>query len=913
MTDDIKVKVSAEDEGVVALLTRIAKSLETVTAKQKQSNAASEKGAAAQNALAKSASSLIGHLRGLAIGYAAIRTLNFVKDQVDAADALSKLAQKSGITVETLSALAFAGETADVSIDQLGTSAKLFAKSTADLARGGGDAADAFHSLGLSAKDLQNLSPDAAFLKTLKTLGSYEDGLAKAEVAQKIFGKSGTELIPLANQIAEEGFGSISEAAAKAGRIISGDAGKAAEAFNDQLKTMEAQAKGAAFSFGKEVVPAISDILTALDTLKGAGDQTFLQSLGKGAASALKGTVAIGVAAFKTLGEELGNIATIGTGAFFAIAAAARGDIAEARQHIANVKDAGVELANIGDLAIKNFNATRDALDQAEIARNAKSVAARTQRENTEKRRLILANQKEVDEITKARAEAEEHAREGEGKILAANLALKDQEVEHAFSHGLTALAAYFAARRQTIVEAGAQEIKALKASRDAIAKQPVATPAQRIERADKVAQKNVDIKVAESKITQQLNDLDEQRGTLAVSLAATIADAEAKIRAARGDSSAEAKRSLENDVAEYRKALAQLGTLTDAEQQALVSRFRVTLTLDINAQENQRQVDQLFGDIDRKRTALEQEVSLGLRSQASAQQELANFEAGRLPTLKALADEMERFGLELDNPALQAAAAELQIKLAALGKTAAESSRLAAEMGTDIKNSLEGDLSTFLGSTISQVGSLGEAFKSLASSVVASIQQIIAKLLAAKAVEGIAKLLGGIGGASLPNIDFGGINSSLAGVPIPGFARGGYTGPGGKHQPAGVVHKDEYVFTKEQTRAIGVRRLAALARNPRPVASWAEVAPSAIAPRTVRRRSQGPLPGYADGGLVTAGSSAAQGGEHTIGGAITLHLQDGLVAHAVDLHLRSPDGKQRVLEANIAHKGKLAAALRGA
>ena len=34
----------------------------------------------------------------------------------------------------------------------------------------------------------------------------------------------------------------------------------------------------------------------------------------------------------------------------------------------------------------------------------------------------------------------------------------------------------------------------------------------------------------------------------------------------------------------------------------------------------------------------------------------------------------------------------------------------------------------------------------------------------------------------------------------IGGFAQGGYTGDGGKHQPAGVVHKGEFVFTKETT-----------------------------------------------------------------------------------------------------------------
>lgn len=44
-----------------------------------------------------------------------------------------------------------------------------------------------------------------------------------------------------------------------------------------------------------------------------------------------------------------------------------------------------------------------------------------------------------------------------------------------------------------------------------------------------------------------------------------------------------------------------------------------------------------------------------------------------------------------------------------------------------------------------------------------------------------------------------------------PGYAMGGYTGDGGKYDPAGVVHRGEFVMTKEATRAIGVGNLYAM------------------------------------------------------------------------------------------------------
>lgn len=46
------------------------------------------------------------------------------------------------------------------------------------------------------------------------------------------------------------------------------------------------------------------------------------------------------------------------------------------------------------------------------------------------------------------------------------------------------------------------------------------------------------------------------------------------------------------------------------------------------------------------------------------------------------------------------------------------------------------------------------------------------------------------------------------------GFAGGGYTGTGGKYEPAGVVHRGEFVFTQEATNRIGVGNLYRMMRG---------------------------------------------------------------------------------------------------
>lgn len=64
------------------------------------------------------------------------------------------------------------------------------------------------------------------------------------------------------------------------------------------------------------------------------------------------------------------------------------------------------------------------------------------------------------------------------------------------------------------------------------------------------------------------------------------------------------------------------------------------------------------------------------------------------------------------------------------------------------------------------------------------------------------------LGSGPLAGIFGGGVFSLL------GFAEGGYTGDGGRYQPAGVVHRGEYVMSKRATQRIGVPNLEALHRG---------------------------------------------------------------------------------------------------
>ncbi len=117
---------------------------------------------------------------------------------------------------------------------------------------------------------------------------------------------------------------------------------------------------------------------------------------------------------------------------------------------------------------------------------------------------------------------------------------------------------------------------------------------------------------------------------------------------------------------------------------------------------------------------------------------------------------------------------------------------------------------------------SLGDVFGAVAKQILAdllsiSVRQSIVEPLAAALFGG-----GGGGGGAGGNApasggsDGGGwLKKALGwGRALFGFSEGGYTGDGGKHEPAGLVHKGEYVFSQEAVQRIGAARLDAMHKN---------------------------------------------------------------------------------------------------
>lgn len=137
---------------------------------------------------------------------------------------------------------------------------------------------------------------------------------------------------------------------------------------------------------------------------------------------------------------------------------------------------------------------------------------------------------------------------------------------------------------------------------------------------------------------------------------------------------------------------------------------------------------------------------------------------------------------------------------------------------------------------------SASEAFEDFAK----DLQRIAARLLAQKAVEWLlgAFFGAGGGGSGMPN---GGVGTAGGGNPFggiwaSGYSTGGYTGPGGKYEPAGIVHKGEVVWSQDDVRrAGGVAVVEAMRRGLRGYAEGGVAAAPYVPLQPVRAAADAP------------------------------------------------------------------------
>jgi len=220
-----------------------------------------QRGTAAMNQIKVATAGALGVVRTFIPALGAVALVKFAKDSIDAADAMSKLSQRTGIAAPVLDKFRQVAELNDTSIESLGRAFPALATNIQKATQGTGPAAEAFQKLGISLTDASGKlrSTDDVMLQVSDRFAELEDGTEKAALASDIFGRRiGSELIPFLNA----GGDAVRQMSTALTQEFADDAAK----FNDKLTT----ATEGLQKFGVQIVIAL---LPALQSVAGIIEQ----------------------------------------------------------------------------------------------------------------------------------------------------------------------------------------------------------------------------------------------------------------------------------------------------------------------------------------------------------------------------------------------------------------------------------------------------------------------------------------------------------------------------------------------------------------------------------------------------------------------------------------------------------------
>ena len=236
--------------------------------------------------------------------------------------------------------------------------------------------------------------------------------------------------------------------------------------------------------------------------------------------------------------------------------------------------------------------------------------------------------------------------------------------------------------------------------------------------------------------------------------------------------------------LAEQQKMLAQLKEETGirASLNPLVNDYGLKLTTLQKAQE-------LLNLAQQEGTAAGKELT-------SATQLLNGDLSALTPEARAQAEAMRALATQYG----QTSAAAEQLK--ASQEAAVKSSTESLELAKSVTGGILSDIRSALADGKITWKEWGEIAVNALNKVADKLQEMLLNQLFSP-TGGLGSLFGGLlGGTS--STTTGGLGSLI-------FAKGGYTGSGGKYEPAGIVHKGEYVMDADTVRKLGVDRLDAL------------------------------------------------------------------------------------------------------
>lgn len=796
---------------------------------------------AAERASKKSADDIKKNIESIGVaGYAAGSALGqYLKQGIDIAinafpalieqaAKFQDIADKTGGSAEGFANFAVSAKVAGVEIEAIADASTKLSKNLVGVDDEGKAAGAALKALGINIADFKKLAPDEQIKKVAESFSGFADGAGKAAVAQQLFGKSGAELLKFFKDYTDNG-GDVTILTAK--MIQQADDHADAQArlraqIQLTLAALSTSALGPITAFTGAMKEAINQTLglgtASTDLSNNQGVRIFAEGVGRALAQAVD-YVTQSIKELQVLtdfvsqsAKALSQVATLDfagasqTGADFR----AKYGLDEFGRKIAN---AGTEM---GKTFVQRYDAQLASLKRSafaavdprrvDLGKNGRPVDGRPTLTATAPTK---GGGGASDDPTKKLLENELKNFQAMGEQAKELLAERNKILDLYNSQGLISVKDYYTAQQENLDEATRAQAKSFDDQIEALKKFQAA------------ASKQTDVADAQGKINKLEEDkakLYRASGTAAlessikqVQAQKAIQDAfdevNAKILEFQGNLRAAAEIRFDisnekllkqaiaegNDETVKRIELLKQYTLAQADISKAQEAFALAQG-DLSIAEDRITIAQQRGTIG-EIEALQKSAEARRAAIAPMQEQLnvllAINDAVRTPQQN---QQIERLKLQLEQ--LKATADPLGDKFNQIFSDAAGSAF--ADFITGAKTAKE-------------------AFRDFANSVFKSVADLVAKDLAKKL---FASLIGG--SESSNSTSAGGIGGLLSGLFSGGsggasgagllsslfsgfaFANGGFTGSGAANDPAGIVHKGEYVLNAKETAAIGLDNL---------------------------------------------------------------------------------------------------------
>jgi hypothetical protein len=681
---------------------------------------------------------------------------------------MGKLAQRTGASTENLSVFVREAELADATVGDVQQGLAGLSTNLEKLRRGEDGAIEGFRNLGLAAEDFTGLDTVEAAVKIGQSLAAIEDPARRAALAKETLGRAGIALIPTLLDLADKGFANATAEARKLGLVIDQDLANAAQAANDSFTVVKQQVQGLALQFVAGLAPAITQAMTTFSDETGGRGVESMQTFGRVTGR----VIGLLVNLFRFLAGIAGTTFEIVGGAIAtqaaAMTAALQGNFSEA---VTIVKEGFTDIAAAADEGLKNAIA-----DAQEIVRDLSEDPPKIEPRVRVQPDVDIEGGDELNTAAVRRAQLDAIKKRLEDELAlqkAANDALLEEN-ERAFEQGLLSLQQFTDRRREVLERQAAAEIAALEQQRAALAASTPqgtgsAAEAERLKIATELGSLDNDIRLRRLELARDLAEVeadqiekakklgDEQRA-----LSVTLAELEGR----RHDAFTA---NLEDELQQVRELLTRAGQGA-AEIEATLQRLSQARTARFDFEEQTRAGEAALEAFNRDAELIRRDAEAGITSQLEGERRLIELQRERLAVLEQLAAAALEAARATADPELIAQAQQYADSVAQIRvsfESAANAGRMLRNAGID---AFQAGLADLLANA-HEIESLEDAFKSLARTVVGTLQQIAAELLARKFV--LALLGGGTGGGGA-----GGFASLFGGAKRGGYLRG-YAGGG--------------------------------------------------------------------------------------------------------------------------------------